>query len=98
MCHRPASIFHFQKTPNVEVLLQNRPYFLTFYSRTGSFFDDLVSNAPAQMSKIPVAFGFCFLQPDVFIFVLLYLSKVFQAFYNWDQFESGHDFTTVDNL
>ena len=48
------------------------------------------------MSKIPVAFNAVpfflqpGLQPDVFIFVLLYLSKMFQAFYNWDQFESGH--------
>ena len=36
-----------------EVLLQNRPYFLKFYSRTGSFFDNLVSDASAQ---VPVAF------------------------------------------
>ena len=48
MCHRPGSIFHFQKSeqaPNFEVLLQNRPYFLKVYSRTGFFFDNLVSNA-----------------------------------------------------
>ena len=80
-----------EHAPSFEVLLQNRPYFLKFYSRTGSCFDNLVSNAPAQMSKIPVAFGYCFLPPllqsDVFIFVILYLSKVFQAFYNWEQFE-----------
>ena len=79
-----------EQAPNFVVLLQNRPYFLKFYSRTGSFFDNLVSSTLAQISKIRVAFGFCFLQPDVFTFVLLYLSKVFQAFYNWDQFESGH--------
>ena len=88
-----------EQAPNFEVLLQNRPYFLKFYL---SFFDNLamVSNAPAQMSKIPVAFGFCFLQPllqpDVFIFVLLYLSKVCQAFYNWDQFESGHMYSSLN--
>ena len=58
MCHRPGSSFHFQKsrtgpkflnfTPEqallFEGLLQNRPYFLKIYSRTGSFFDNLVSN------------------------------------------------------
>ena len=65
-----------QNRPQIfEVLLQNRPYFLKFYSRTGSFFDNLVSNASAQMSKIPVAFVFCFLQPDVFIFVLKSVSS-----------------------
>ena len=48
MCHQPGSIFHFQKSrtgPNFEVLLQNMPYLLKFYSRTGCFFDNLVSNA-----------------------------------------------------
>ena len=40
-----------EQAPNFEVLLQNRPHFLEFYSRTGSFFDNLVSNAPAQMLK-----------------------------------------------
>ena len=40
-----------EQAPNFEVSLQNRPYFLKFYSRTGSCFDNLVSNAPAQMSK-----------------------------------------------
>ena len=34
-----------EQAPNFEVLLQNRPYLLKFYSRTGSFFDNLVSNA-----------------------------------------------------
>ena len=62
-----------EQAPNFEVLLQNRPYFLKIYSRTGSFFDNLVSNV-----KIPVAFSFCFLQPDVFTFVLLNLSKCFK--------------------
>ena len=61
MCHQPGSICHFQKSRtgpilNFEVLLQNRPYFLKIYYRTGSFSDNLVSNAPAPMSKIPVAF------------------------------------------
>ena len=65
-----------QNRPQIfEVFLQNRPYFLNFYSRIGSFFDNLVSNALAQMSKIPVAFFFCFLQPDVFIFVLQSVSS-----------------------
>ena len=63
MCHQPGSIFHLQKS-------RTGPKFLKFYSRTGSFLDNLVSNPPAQMSKIPVAFVICFLQPDVFIFVL----------------------------
>ena len=118
-----------EQTPNFQVLLQNRPYFLKFYSRTGSFFDNLVSNALAQMSKIPVAFlkvtGFLFkkyacLLPVIiiicklysnklmlpvkafvscsliFISVLLYLSKVFQAFYNWDQFQSGHMYSSLN--
>ena len=89
MCHRPWSIFHFQKS-------RTGPQVLRFYSRTGSFFDNLNSNAPAQISKISVAFGFCFLQPDVIIFVLLYLSKVFQAFYNWDKFESGHMYSSLN--
>ena len=60
-----------EHAPNFEVLLLNRPYFLRFYSRTGSFFDNLVSDSPAQMSKIPVAFSFyqlfCFV---LFCFVL----------------------------
>ena len=45
-----------EQTPNFEVLLQNRPYFLKFYSRAEPFFDNLVSNAPAQTSKMTVAF------------------------------------------
>ena len=32
-----------EQAPNFEVLLLNRPYLLKFYSRTGSFFDNLVS-------------------------------------------------------
>ena len=34
-----------EQAPNFEVLLQNRPYLLKFCSRTGFFFDNLVSNA-----------------------------------------------------
>ena len=34
-----------EQAPNFEVFLQNRLYLLKFYSRTGSFFDNLVSNA-----------------------------------------------------
>ena len=53
-----------EQAPNFEVLLQNR-----------ILFDNLISNTPTQMSKIPVAFIFCFLQPDVFIFVLQSVSS-----------------------
>ena len=60
MCHRHATDqgrFFTSKNPEqAPNLLQNRPYFLKFYSKTGSFFDNLVSNAPGQISKIPVAF------------------------------------------
>ena len=47
MCHRPGSIFHFQKSrtgPQILNFFRNRLYLLKFYSRTRSFFDDLVSN------------------------------------------------------
>ena len=55
MCHRPGSIFHFQKSrPGLK--FWNRPWFLKFCSTTGSFFDNLVSNPGFQMSKIAVAF------------------------------------------
>ena len=64
-----------EQAPNFEVLLQNRPYLLKVYSRTGSFFDNLVSNTWLKCI-IPVAFSVCFLQPDVFTFVLLYLASV----------------------
>ena len=53
-------------------------------------------NTSAQMSKVPVAFSFCFLKPDVFIFVLLYLSKVVQALHKWDQFESGQMYSSLN--
>ena len=66
-----------EQAPNFEVLLQNRSYLLKFYSRTGSFFDNLVSKARLKCQN-PVTFSFCFLQPDVFTFVLLYLSKCFK--------------------
>ena len=66
-----------EQVPNFEVLLQNRPYFLKFYSRTGPFFT-IWSQTPGSNVKIPVAFSFCFLQPDVFTSVLLYLSKCFK--------------------
>ena len=57
--------------------IQNRPQILKFYSRTGSFLT-IWSQTPCSNVKIPVAFSFCFLQPDVFTFVLLYLSKCFK--------------------
>ena len=47
-----------------EVLLQNRILFW----QSGV-------QCPGQMPKIPVAFVFCFLQPDVFIFVLQSVSS-----------------------
>ena len=79
MSHRPGSIFHLQKSrigPKfLKFYSRAGPTFLKFYSRTGSLFDNLVSNTPAQMSKIPVAFLICFLQPDVFIFVLQSVSS-----------------------
>ena len=83
-----------EQAPNFEVLLQNRPYFLKVYSRTGSFFDNLWSQTPSSNVKIPVAFSFCFLQPDVFCCIIL--EQVFQAFYNWDQFESGHMYSSLN--
>ena len=68
--------------------IQNRPQILKFYSRTGPTFwsftpepDSFLtiwSQTPGSNVKIPVAFSFCFLQPDVFTFVLLYLSKCFK--------------------
>ena len=57
--------------------IQNRPQILKFYSRTGSFFDNLVSITQLKCQN-PVVFSFCFLQPDVFTFVLLHLSKCFK--------------------
>ena len=65
--------------------IQDRPQILKFYSRTGPTFWSFIpeqdpfltiwSQTPGSNVKIPVAFSFCFLQPDVFTFVLLYLSK-----------------------
>ena len=66
-----------EQAPNFEVLLQNRPYLLKFYSRTGSFFDNLLSNARLKCQN-PSCFQLCFLQPDVFTFVPLYLSECFK--------------------
>ena len=68
--------------------IQNRPQILRFYSRTGptflSFtpeqdpFFTIWSQMPGSNVKIPVAFSFCFRQPDVFTFVPLYFSKCFK--------------------
>ena len=55
-CRRFFTSKNAEQAPNFEVLLQNRPQILKFYSRTGSFSDNLVSNAQAQMSEIPDAF------------------------------------------
>ena len=70
--------------------IQNRPQILRFYSRTGPTFWHFTpeqdpfftiwSQMPGSNVKIPVAFNFCFLQPDVFTFVLLYMSKCFKLF------------------
>ena len=66
-----------EQAPNFEVLLQNRPYFLRFTPEQDPFLT-IWSQMPSSNVKIPVAFSFCFLQPDVFTFVLLYLSKCFK--------------------
>ena len=66
-----------EQAPNFEVLLHNRPYLSKFYSRTGSFFDILVSNTQLKCQN-PGCFQLCFLQTDVFTFVRLYLSKCFK--------------------
>ena len=68
--------------------LQNRPQILKFYSRTGPTFWSFTPEQDRFLTiwsqtlglnvKIPVAFSFCFLQPDVFTFVTLYLSKCFK--------------------
>ena len=59
VCATDQGRFFTSKNPEqallFEVLLQNRLYFLKFYSRT-YFSDNLVSNALSQTSKIPVAF------------------------------------------
>ena len=68
--------------------IQNRPQILKFYSGTGPTFRSFTpeqdpfltiwSQTSGSNVKISVAFSFCFLQPDVFTFVLLYLSKCFK--------------------
>ena len=82
-----------QNRPQIfECLLQNRPYFLKFYSRTGSLFDNLVFNTrlKCQKSQLLSSFVSCSLMSS-FLFC-----KVFQAFYNWDQFESGHMYSSLN--
>ena len=64
----PTSIdfFHIQKCrtgPEFWTFFQNRPCFLKFYSRTGSFLDNLVSNvqiASCFPGKLPVQSQFSF--------------------------------------
>ena len=98
MCHRPGPFFtskNPEQAPNFEVLLQNRPYFLKVYSRTGSFFDNLVSNAQLKCQN-PSCFQLLFPAAWCLHFCSIILEQVFQAFYNWDQFESGHMFSSLN--
>ena len=79
VCATDQGLFFTSKSPE---------QILTFYSRTGPTFlsstpkqDPFLtiwSQTPSSNVKIPVAFSLCFLQPDVFTFVLLYLSKCFK--------------------
>ena len=71
-----------EQAPNFEVLLQNRPYFWRFTPEQDPFFT-IWSQMPGSNVKIPVAFNFCFLQPDVFTFVLLYMSKCLKLSITW---------------
>ena len=84
-----------ERAPNFEVLLQNRPYFLKIYSRTGSFFDNLVSNAQLRCQN-PSCFQILFPAAGCLHFCSIKLEQVFQAFYNWDQFESGHMYSSLN--
>ena len=83
------------QAPNFELLLQNRPYLLTFYSRTGSFFDNLVSNARLKCQN-PSCFQLLFPAAWCLHFCSIILEQVFQAVYNWDQFESGHTYSSLN--
>ena len=67
-----------EQAPNFEVLLQTAgPTFRSFTPEQDPFLT-IWSQTPGSNVKIPVAFSFCFLQPDVFTFVPLYLSKCFK--------------------
>ena len=96
MCHQPGSIFHLQKS-------STGPKFLKFYSRTGPTFWSFTpeqdpfltiwSPTPwlkGQKSQLLSSFVSCNLMSP-FLFC-----KVFQAFYNWDQFESGHMYSSLN--
>ena len=84
-----------EQAPNFEVLLQNRPYFLKVYSRTGSFYDNLVSNAWLKCQN-PSCFQLLFPAARCLHFCSIILEQVFQGFYNWDQFESGHMYSSLN--
>ena len=96
MCHRPGSIFHLE-------ISRTGPKFLKFYSRTGPTFWSFTpeqdpfltiwSPTPrlkCQKSQLLSSFVSCSLMSS-FLF-----SKVFQTFYNWDQFESGHMYSSLN--
>ena len=96
MCHWPGSIFDLQKS-------RTGPKFLKFYSRTGPTFWSFTpeqdpflaiwSPMPwlkCQKSQLRLSFVSCSLMSS-FLFC-----KVFQAFYNWDQFESGHMYSSLN--
>ena len=99
MCHRPASagsIFHLQKS-------RTGPTFLKFYSRTGP---TVWSSTPEQDPFLtiwsPTPWFKCQKSQLLSSFVpcspmsLFFFCKVFQAFYNWDQFESGHMYSSLN--
>ena len=67
-----------------EVLLQNR-----------ILFDNLVSNAWLKCQN-PSCFQLLFPAASCLHFCSIILEQVFQAFYNWDQFESGHMYSSLN--
>ena len=96
MCHRPGSIFHLQKSRTGSKVLK-------FYSRIGPIFWSFTpeqdpfltiwSPMPwlkCQKSQLLSSFVSCSLMSS-FLFC-----KVFQAFYNWDQLESGHMYSSLN--
>ena len=98
MCHRPGSIFHFQKsrtghkfwgfTPEQALLFE-------VYSRAGSFFHNLVSDAWLKCQN-PSCFQLLFPAAWCLHFCSIILEQVFQTFYKWDQFELGHMYSSLN--
>ena len=66
-----------EQAPNFEVLLQNRPYLLSFTPEQDLFLT-IWSQTPGSNVKIPVASAFVSCSLMSFAFVLLYLSKCFK--------------------